>query len=64
MGSVKVLMEGKGDSLGILRYIRKLGRVLSEEHQDTGTLVKFRMTAPAMARFKTSYPALFSGVPQ
>ena len=51
-------------SYQVLNEIRKLGRVLSEEHQDTGTLVKFRMTAPAMARFKTQYPDLFAGMQQ
>lgn len=42
-----------------LNYIRKLGRLLSEQHGDAGTTVRFRMSKPSLERFRAQYPALF-----
>jgi len=42
-----------------LNELRKQGRILKEEHQDTGTRVSVRLKPVAMMRLSAQYPGLF-----
>ncbi|MGI6686759.1 MAG: GTPase HflX [Christensenellales bacterium] len=43
-----------------LHEMHKLGRLISEEHRDTGTLVTLRLKPVAMMRLRSQYKALFA----
>ena len=43
-----------------LHEMHKLGRLISEEHQDTGTRVTLRLKPVAMMRLRSQYPSLFA----